>query len=241
MAGQAIILGVGAVSGLGGALARRFSSGGLEVVVSGRTQEKLDAVVADVTAKGGTARSAICDVTDEAQVNALFESAAKAGPIEAVLYNAGNNAIIPFEKLDAKTFESFWRVCCFGGFLVSKAATPILAKQGRGSLIFTGASGSMRGKPNFAHFAAAKAGLRMLSQSLAREFGPQGVHVGHVVVDGVIDGEQVRSRFAEYIEGLGPDGALAPDDMAEAYWAIHTQPRSAWTQEIDLRPYSENW
>ena len=133
-------------------------------------------------------------------------------------------------------------VCAvWGGFLTAKAVTPIMLEQGRGSIIFTGASGSMRGKSNFAHFAAAKAGLRMLSQSLAREYGPEGIHVAHVVVDGVIDGDMVRARFAEYLEKLGPEGALKPDDMAEAFWMLHQQPRSTWTQELDLRPFSENW
>ena len=128
-----------------------------------------------------------------------------------------------------------------GGFLTAKAAAPIMLEQGSGSIIFTGASGSLRGKSNFAHFAAAKAGLRMLAQSLAREYGPKGIHVAHVVVDGVIDGDIVRSRFGEYLEKLGPGGSLNPDDMAEAFWNLHIQPRSTWTQELDLRPYVENW
>ncbi len=241
MTGQAIIIGVGASNGLGGALARRFAKGGLEVVVAGRTLSKLELVVKEIVEAGGAARIAICDVTDEASVSALFENAAMDGSIEAVLYNAGNNAIIPFADLDAKTFEAFWRICCMGGFLTAKAAVPIMLEQNRGSIIFTGASGSMRGKSNFAHFSAAKAGLRMLSQSLAREYGPKGLHIAHVVVDGVIDGDMVRSRFAEYIEKLGPDGSLNPDDMAEAFWMLHRQPRSTWTQELDLRPYSESW
>ena len=241
MAGQAIVIGVGASNGLGAALARRFAKGGLDVVVAGRTPSRLDIVVSEIRDTGGNARSAICDVTDEASVNALFENAAHDGSIDAVLYNAGNNAIIPFAELDAETFESFWRVCCMGGFLTAKAAAPILLEQGAGTMLFTGASGSLRGKPNFAHFASAKAGLRMLSQSLAREYGPQGIHVAHVVVDGIIDGDMVRSRFAGYLDELGPDGALKPDDMAEAYWSLHVQPRSTWTQELDLRPFSERW
>ena len=241
MAGQAIVIGVGASDGLGGALARRFSKGGMDVVVAGRTLEKLQKVVDEINEAGGTARVAICDVTEESAVNALFENAVNDGPIDAVLYNAGNNAIIPFAELSAELFEKFWRVCCFGGFLTAKAVTPIMLEQGMGSLIFTGASGSLRGKQNFAHFSAAKAGLRMLSQSLAREYGPKGIHVAHVVVDGVIDGEMLRSRFGEYLDQLGPDGALKPDEMAEAFWMLHQQPRSAWTQEIDLRPYVERW
>ena len=241
MTKQAVIIGVGASKGLGAALARRFSKGGLSVILAGRTEAKLQAIEEEIVNVGGQAASVVCDVTDEASVNSLFASVAETGTLDAVLFNAGNNAIIPFADLDAETFEAFWRVGCMGGFLTAKAAAPIMLEQGHGSLLFTGASGSMRGKPSFAHFAAAKAGLRMLSQSLAREYGSKGIHVAHVIVDGVIDGDMVGSRFAEYLDALGPDGGLNPDDMAEAFWMLHSQPRSTWTQELDLRPYSENW
>ena len=116
-----------------------------------------------------------------------------------------------------------------------------MAAAGGGSMLFTGASASMRGRPNFAHFASSKAGLRMLAQALAREYGPKGVHVAHVVVDGVIDGEIVRTRFGEYLDKLGEDGSLSPDAIAEAFWFLHSQPRSAWTHELDLRPFCETW
>ncbi|MEM9570354.1 MAG: SDR family NAD(P)-dependent oxidoreductase [Pseudomonadota bacterium] len=241
MAGTAIIIGAGAANGVGGALSRRFAAGGHHVIIGGRTAEKVDALAADIQANGGSAEGVRVDVTSTADQDALFEHAATRGEISAVLYNAGNNAIIPFEQLDAETFESFWRVGCFGGFLTAKRAIPKLDEQGRGSLFFTGASGSMRGKANFAHFAAMKAGLRMLSQSLAREYGPKGVHVAHVIIDGVIDGEMVRSRFGEYLDQLGEDGGLSPDAIADAFWYLHQQPRSAWTQELDLRPFKENW
>ena len=241
MPGTAIIIGAGAANGVGGALSRRFAAGGHHVVIGGRTAEKVEALAADINAKGGSAEGVRIDVTSAADQDALFQHAAARGEIAAVLYNAGNNAIIPFEELDAETFESFWRVGCFGGFLTAKRAIPLLTEQGHGSLLFTGASGSMRGKANFAHFAAMKAGLRMLSQSLAREFGPKGVHVAHVIIDGVIDGEMVRSRFGEYLDQLGEDGGLSPDAIADAFWYLHQQPRSAWTQELDLRPFKENW
>jgi len=237
----AVVVGVGASKGLGAALARRFAAGGFEVVVVGRSQDKLDVVVGEINASGGRASAHVTDATDEAAVKVLFETAAKRGTLKAVLHNVGNNAIIPFEDLDAETFESFWRVGCFAGFLTAKTALPYLEAAGGGSLLFTGASASMRGRPNFAHFAAAKAGLRNLAQALARDYGPRGVHVGHVVVDGVIDGDQVRSRFGEYLEQLGPDGSINPDEMAEAFWAMHVQPRSAWTHELDIRPYKEVW
>ncbi len=241
MTKQALIIGVGALNGLGAALARRFAKAGLETVVSGRTQEKLDLVVNQIQDAGDTARAVIADATRPDDIAALFEDIASKGSLEAVLYNAGNNAIIPFEQLTPEQFEDFWRLGCMGGFLTAKSAIPIMKAQGSGSLIFTGASGSMRGRPNFVHFASAKAGLRMLAQSLAREYGPQGIHVAHVIVDGIIDGERVRAIAPEYIESLGDDGAIDPDEMAEAFWQVHAQPRSTWTHELDIRPFKENW
>lgn len=241
MAETTIVLGAGASNGVGGALARKFAGQGHHVIVSGRTEAKVQAIADEINNAGGSAEGLQADVTSEADQDKLFEHAKQKAPIAAVLYNAGNNAIIPFAELDAKTVEQFWRVGCFGAFLAAKRAMPILEAQGQGSLFFTGASGSMRGKANFAHFAMMKAGLRMLSQSLAREYGPKGVHVAHFIIDGVIDGDMVRGRFGDYLDALGEDGGLSPDAIAESFWNVHTQHRSAWTQELDLRPYKENW
>jgi len=236
-----IVLGAGASDGVGGALSRRFAKGGYHVIVGGRTEEKVQAVASEISQAGGSAEGFQVDVTLEDDQDALFAHAQQKGPLAAVLYNVGNNAIIPFDQLKPETVEKFWRLGCFGAFLTAKRATPIMVEQGYGSLFFTGASGSMRGKPNFAHFASMKAGLRMLAQSLAREFGPKGIHVAHFVIDGVINGEMIRSRISEYLDRLGEDGALSPDAIADAYWYVHTQPKSAWTQELDLRPFKESW
>ena len=241
MAGSVIVLGAGASQGVGGALARRFAKEDRHVIITGRTAEKVDTLAKEVTEAGGSAESLAVDVTSEADLDALFAHADRLGPIDAVLYNAGNNAIIPFEELEPDAVEQFWRGGCFGAFLAAKRAIPRLSAQGQGRLFFTGASGSMRGKPNFAHFAMMKAGLRMLAQSLARDYGPKGVHVAHFIIDGVIDGEMVRSRFGEYLEALGEDGGLSPDAIADAYWFVHSQPRAAWTHELDLRPFKETW
>ena len=156
-------------------------------------------------------------------------------------YNAGNNQRLDFRELSAEAFEDFWRIGCFGGFLVGREAARRLVPLGRGTVLFTGASGSLRGKPGFAHFAAAKAGLRMLAQSMAREFGPQGIHVAHVVIDGGIDGDRLRRRMPDIVAQRGDDGLLDIDAIAETYWHLHRQHRSAWTQEIDLRPYKESF
>ena len=241
MSDTVIVIGAGASRGVGGATARRFAKEGHHVIAAGRTLEKVEAVAAEIVADGGSAEGFQADVTIASDQDALFAHAANKGALAAVIYNAGNNAIIPFEELDPELVEQFWRVGCFGAFLTAKRAIPVLKAQGEGSLFFTGASGSMRGKPNFAHFASMKAGLRMLAQSLAREFGPDGVHVAHFIIDGVIDGEMVRSRFGEYLDQLGEDGGLSPDAIADAYWHVHTQHRSAWTHEMDLRPFKETW
>ena len=147
----------------------------------------------------------------------------------------------PVVEIDAEMFEKVWRLTCFGGFLLGREAARRMGPRGRGTILFTGATASLRGGANFSAFASAKAGLRALAQSLAREMGPKGVHVAHVVIDGLIDTAAVRARYGERVDALGPDGAMAPDAIAEAYWQLHAQPRSAWTLEFDLRPWSEKF
>lgn len=241
MAGTVIILGAGVSQGIGGALARKFASEGHHVLVTGRTLEKVERLAEEIIDAGNSAEAMKVDVTLEVDQDALFKRASQQGPISAVLFNAGNNAVIPFSELTSETYEQFWRIGSFGAFLTAKRALPLLANQGEGSLIFTGASGSLRGKPNFAHFAAMKASLRMLAQALAREYGPKGVHIAHVIVDGIVDAERTRSRLSDYMDSLGDDGVLSPDAIADTYWHLHTQPRSAWTHELELRPFSESW
>jgi len=236
-----IILGAGTTVGLGGALAQRFAAQDLHVVVTGRTLAKIKMIEAEVASNGGSIEARLVDVTSKTDQDDLIAYVKGRGKIAAVIYNAGNNAIIPFENLSAQQFEDFWRINCFGAFLTAQRVMPILREQGQGSMIFTGASGSLRGKANFAHFAASKAALRNLAQSLAREYGPQGVHVAHMIIDGIIDGSTARDVFPEYLESLGKDGALSPKAIADAYWFVHAQPRTAWTHELDLRPFRENW
>jgi len=236
-----IILGAGATTGLGGALAQRFAAQGLHVVVTGRSIAKIKMIEAEVASNGGSIEARQVDVTSKTDQDDLIEYVKGRGKIAAVIYNAGNNAIIPFEELSAEQFEDFWRINCFGAFLTAQRVMPLLHKQGMGSMMFTGASGSMRGKACFSHFAASKAALRNLAQSLAREYGPRGVHVAHIVIVGIIDGSTARDVFPEYLESLGKDGALSPEAIADAYWFVHTQPRTTWTHELDLRPFRENW
>lgn len=242
----AIVFGVGTARGVGGAVSKRFAKAGYHVIVAGRTLAKIQQVVDEIAASGvGSAEARVTDVTDEAQVIAAFDHAMNPGPgrapADVVVSNAGNNTIIDFTKLTAEQFEDFWRVGCFSGFLIGREAARRLVPLGRGTVIFTGASGSLRGKPGFAQFASAKAGLRMIAQSMAREYGPRGLHVAHVVVDGGILGERLEKAFPQMVERLGADGLLDPDAIAENYWTLHQQPKSAWTQELDLRTATENW
>jgi NAD(P)-dependent dehydrogenase (short-subunit alcohol dehydrogenase family) len=241
----AVVVGVGAERGLGAALSRRFAAGGYHVLVAGRTPEKIERVVGTITAAGGSAEPVPTEVTRETDVARLFDRAMAPGagrdPTDLVVFNAGNNQRTAFRDITAEHFEQFWRIGCFGGFLVGREAARRLVPLGRGSVIFTGASGSLRGKAGFAAFASMKGGLRMLAQSMAREFGPQGLHVAHVVIDGGIDGERLRSRRPEVVQERGEDGLLGIDAIAETYWQIHRQPRSAWTHEVDLRPFKESF
>jgi len=236
-----LILGAGPPDGLGGALSRAFASAGYHVIVSGRTIEKVTKIAEEVGASGGSIEPLKVDVTSAEDQDELFALAAQHGDLAAVIFNAGNNTMVPFEEQFAEDFEQYWRVGCFGAFLTAQRAMPLLREQGSGSIFFTGASASLRGKPNFAHFSSSKGALRNLVQSLAREYGPHGVHVAHFIIDGIIDGQRVKELYPEYYEKLGEDGGLSPDAIADAFLYVHNQPRSTWTHEMDLRPFRENW
>jgi NAD(P)-dependent dehydrogenase (short-subunit alcohol dehydrogenase family) len=240
--GTALVIGVGSEQGVGGAVCRRFAREGLHVVVAGRTEEKVAAVAASLRQAGGKADHAVADATKASGISHFFDEAERTGGVpEVVVYNVGNNRFSPLLDMSDEFFEDLWRVCCFGGFLTGREAARRMIPAGGGTLLFTGATASMRARPPFTAFASAKAGLRAVAHGMAREFGKQGLHVGHVVIDGVIDGDMVNSRVPQIKERLGVDGMLAPDDIAEAYWMLHRQPRSAWTLELDLRPDRESF
>jgi NAD(P)-dependent dehydrogenase (short-subunit alcohol dehydrogenase family) len=242
MRGSAIVIGVGASAGLGAALCRRFASEGLQVFVAGRTRQKLELVAGEIAQAGESAVPVVMDTTVEDQVIRLFDTVEDhGGPPELVVYNAGNNEFRPLLEMDAQFWESLWRLCCFGGFLAGREAARRMLPQGGGTLIFSGATASIRARPPFTAFASAKAALRALAHGMAREFGPRGLHVGHVIIDGVIDGDRVNQRFPQWKEQRGEDGMLDPDSIAAAYWGLHRQERTAWTLELDLRPYKEHF
>jgi len=238
----AIVLGVGASQGLGGALGRRFAREGLHVFLAGRTAAKLEAVAAELRAAGGHATAVVADATQAGDIARLFDTAEAGGGAPALaVYNAGNNRFRPLLEMDDAFFEELWRLCCFGGFLFGREAARRMLPAGGGSLFFTGATASIRARPPFTAFASAKAALRAVAHGMAREFGPQGLHVGHVIIDGMIDGDQLNQRFPELRARMGDDGMLDVDAIADAFWALHVQQRSAWTLELDLRPYKEKF
>jgi NAD(P)-dependent dehydrogenase (short-subunit alcohol dehydrogenase family) len=239
--GVAWVAGVGASAGLGAALARRFAREGLLAAVTGRTAARVEAVAGEIVKNGGKAVALPGDVSSEASIRDIAKKIAELGQLEVAIFNAGNQVRAPSLELTVQQLEEAWRINTLGGFVFSREALRLLVPRQRGSLLVTGATGSLRGKPPFGAFAAAKAGLRSLAQTFAREFGPQGVHVAHVVIDGGIDGERVRNAAPQWVASAGQDGLLGLDAIADVYWHLHTQHRSAWTHELDLRPYKETF
>lgn len=235
----ALVVGVGSTSGLGAALARRFAEEGLKVVLAGRTRSRLQDVAAGIRKSGGKAQVVIMDVTKDKDVERLFLEIKSPQSLELVVFNVGNNEMIPSLEVKKSTFESIWRQNALGGFMVGREAIRLMLAQQRGTLIFTGATASLRAKPPFVAFASAKAALRGVAQGFAREFGPQGIHVAHVVIDGVLDGDYARTKFPEFTDAKGEDGLINIEEAAQSYWFLHKQPRSAWTHELDLRPFKE--
>ena len=236
----AIIMGVGPEQGLGAQLCRRFAGLGLHVFVAGRTRAKLDDVVSLIEAEGNKATAWVADATAETEVKKLFDAASQAGPLSVAIYNAGNNTPGKIVDMDAAYFENNWKICCFGGFLFAREAIKQMRGPG-GTLLFTGASASLRGRPGFGAFNSSKAALRTLAQALAKEYGPENIHVGHVIVDGAINGEKIKTRWPAYAEKLGDEGMISIDGIVDAYEFLYRQPNTAWTFEVDLRTSIENW
>ena len=241
MTKTAVVIGVGPIEGLGAYLSLHAAREDLHVVVAGRTSANLELVVERIVSDGGSASACVTDATIESDVVDLLDSAEQIGPVDLAIYNAGNNYSGDFLTMQADYFERAWRVCTLGGFLSARGAVQAMLQRSVGTLLFTGASASMRGRPNFSAFTAAKAGLRALAQSLAREFQPQGIHVGHVVVDGGIHGEKILTAYPEFVERAGKDGLNGLDGIAEAFMYLYRQPRNAWTHELDLRTFKENF
>lgn len=239
-----VCLVMGAGDATGSAIARRFAKEGYVVAAARRDGEKLTPLVKEIAAAGGQAKAYPCDGRREEQVVRLFDDVERElGPIEVAVHNIGGNVRLSIldPEFTGQKFFKIWEMACFTGFLTGREAARRMATRGRGTILFTGATASLRGGDGYAGFAAGKAGLRMVAQSLARELGPKNVHVGHVVVDGAIDTAFIRENFPDRYAKKADDGILYPDHIAEMYWMLHTQPRDAWTFELDVRPWSERW
>ena len=237
---------VGAGDAIGSAVGRRFARGGYTVCLVRRSLEKAAPHVAAIEAEGGQARAFSADARDEAAMTALFETIERdIGPIEVCLFNAGANTQMGALETTGTLFERVWRLACFAGFLTGREAARHMLPRGQGTILFTGATASLRGGSGFSAFAAAKAGLRAVAQSLAREFGPQGIHVAHLIIDGGVDSPAIHqrrlARLGPHAPPPEPGSLIALDTVAEAYWTLHTQPRDGWTHEMDIRPSVEKW
>lgn len=238
--GAALVIGAGDATG--GAIAKRFARGGLIACATRRSSDKLQPLIDEIIAEGGQAHGFASDARKEEEVIALVEQIERdIGPIEVMVFNIGAN--VPCSILDetARKYFKIWEMACLGGFLAGREVAKRMVGRGRGTILFTGATAGLRGSANFAAFAGAKHALRALAQSMARELGPRNIHVAHVVVDGAIDTEFIRDNFPERYALKAQDGILNPEHIAENYWYLHTQPKDAWTHELDLRPWMERW
>ncbi|NBB14337.1 SDR family NAD(P)-dependent oxidoreductase [Caulobacter sp. SLTY] len=246
MSERGVCLVIGAGAGVGGAVARAFAAEGLAVVMTRRPRnlDQLEAMAAEIRADGGEAHALGVDARDEAEMTALFDRVEREiGPLEVVVFNIGANVHFNIRETTTRVYSKVWEMAALAGFLTGREAARVMTPRGRGTILFTGATASVRGREGFSAFSGAKHALRALAQSMARELGPQGIHVAHVICDGAIDGVFTRERMGD----AGADDRLAkgeildPDEIARNYVWLHNQGRSAWTFEMDLRPWTETW
>lgn len=240
MTRSAIIIGAGDATG--GAIAKRFAREGFHTVCTRRTADKLEPLINDISAADGTGYAFGSDARDEAQVQALFEHVeTEIAPVEVLVFNIGANVNFPIADTTSRVYRKVWEMAAFAGFLVGREAASVMTPRGKGTIIFTGATASMRGGVGTSAFSGAKFALRALAQSMARELGPKGIHVAHTIIDGAIDTAWIAENFPDRYALKSQDGILNPDAIAEAYWQLHSQTRSAWTHELDLRPWMETF
>lgn len=233
---------IGAGDSTGAAIARRFAREGYVACVTRRSADKLQPLVDSIIAEGGRAHGFASDARKEDQVAELIETIERdIGPIEVMVFNIGANVPCSILQETARKYFKIWEMACFAGFLTSQAVAKRMVARGRGTILFTGATAGLRGSAGFAAFSGAKHGIRALAQSMARELGPMNIHVAHVVVDGAIDTAFIRDSFPERYALKDQDGILNPAHIADNYWHLHSQPRDAWTFELDLRPWTERW
>lgn len=237
-----VALVIGAGDSTGSAIAARFAKEGFIACLNRRSADKLQPAIDAIRAAGGQAHGFGSDARKEEEVVALVDRIEKEhGPIEVLVFNIGANVPCSILEETARKYFKIWEMACFSGFLNAREVAKRMVERGRGTILFTGATAGIRGSANFAAFAGAKHALRALAQSMARELGPRNIHVAHVVVDGAIDTEFIRTNFPERYALKDEGGILNPEHIAENYWYLHQQPRDAWTFELDLRPYMERW
>lgn len=244
MSDRKVCLVVGAGIGVGGSIAKAFAKEGMAVVMTRRPRnlDQLEALAAEIRAEGGEAHAMGVDARDEAEMTALFDRIeAEVGPLEVVVFNIGANVHFNIRDTTTRVYSKVWEMAALAGFLTGREAARVMVPRGRGSILFTGATASVRGREGFSAFAGAKHALRALAQSMARELGPQGIHIAHIICDGSIDGVFTRERMPDADERLARGEILDPDEIARNYVWLHNQGRSAWTFEIDLRPWTETW
>jgi NAD(P)-dependent dehydrogenase (short-subunit alcohol dehydrogenase family) len=237
-----VALVIGAGDATGGAIARRFAREGYIACVTRRNAEKLEPLKDAIETAGGVCHAFGSDAREEEEVIKLFTHIeADIGPIEVCVFNIGGNVRFTIADTTARVYRKVWEMCAFAGFLAGREAARMMLPRKRGSILFTGATASLRGGIGFAAFSGGKHALRALAQSMARELGPQGIHVAHIVIDGGIDTPFIQEMFPDRYALKDQDGILNPDAIAENYWTLHCQQRSAWTHELDLRPWMEKW
>jgi NAD(P)-dependent dehydrogenase (short-subunit alcohol dehydrogenase family) len=237
---------VGAGDFIGSAIAERFAAEGYTVFAGRRNGDQLATLKAKIEAAGGACETRTLDARSEESVTAFLAEADATAPLEVCIFNVGANVNFPILETTERVFRKVWEMACYGGFLTGREAARLMLPRGSGSIFFTGATASLRGGKGYAAFASAKFGLRALAQSMARELGPENIHVAHLIIDSGVDTDFVRGRIAaaggaEAVAAIEPDQLMNPSSIADTYWALHNQPRDAWTHELDIRPYREAW
>jgi NAD(P)-dependent dehydrogenase (short-subunit alcohol dehydrogenase family) len=235
---------IGAGDYIGSAIAKRFAREGYTIFAGRRTADKLQALKKEIEAAGGACEARALDARKEEDIAAFLNEAEKHAPLEICIFNVGANVNFPLLETTERVFRKVWEMACYGGFLTGREAARLMLPHGKGTILFTGATASMRGGIGYAAFASAKFGLRAVAQSMARELGPQNIHVAHLVIDSGVDTAFVRERVrasGRDPDQLPPDTLMEPDSIADAYWYLHSQSRDGWTHELDIRPYGEKW
>ena len=237
---------IGAGDFIGAAISRKFAAEGFSVHAGRRNGDKLAPLLADIAKAGGSATGRSLDARKEDDITAFLQEADAKAPLEVCVFNIGANVNFPLLDTTERVFRKVWEMACYSGFLAGREAARLMLPRGKGAIFFTGATASLRGGVGYAAFAAAKAGLRMVAQSAARELGPKIIHVAHLVIDSGVDTAWVRERLKERegeeaLANLPPDRLMRPEAVADSYWSLYQQPRDAWTFELEIRPYGEKW